>query len=113
MANMVSMNIAPEYNDGPYEPDYCPCVYLTEEQCDALGIDKALDAGTVIGMTIRGVVTRSTSSVDSEDDADDPDVSMCVQITDAMIVAPPEATDNKKAAKALYGGATTADNNTD
>lgn len=101
--NMVSMNVSPDYSEGPSESDFCPCVYLSEEQCAALGIDKALDAGTVIGMQIRGVITRSTSSVDDEEDVGEPDVSLCVKITDAMIVAPPEATDSEKAAKALYG----------
>lgn len=114
---LTSLNVAPDYSDMGEQPmSYCPTIYLSEEQCEALGINGAIDAGTVIGMNVRCLVKRSTTSVDSEEDGEaeeGPDVSLCLEITDAEITAAPEATSNKTAAKALYGGATTADNDTD
>ena len=110
MANqMASMNVAPDYSyDGETASDYCPCLYLNEEQCEALGLS-TLEAGTVIGLTVRCLVQRATSSVDDEDD-DEPDVSMSLKVTDAQVVATPEPgarTDMKSAAATMYGKADT------
>jgi len=107
---MANMNVAPDYSEAgmPGEPDYCPCLYLNEEQCEALGIDGNIDAGTVIGLTVRALVQRSTTSVDDEPEEGDeegPDVSLTLKITDAQIVATPEAgsrTDTKSMAATLY-----------
>lgn len=106
MANMVSMDIKPNYDDmDSYEPDYCPCLYLSEEQTKALGIDGSIAAGTVLGLNIRVYVKRQTSSVDDESD-DDEDVSLTLCVTDAVVVPPPEATTTESAAASLYGKAT-------
>ena len=104
---MTSLNVAPDYPQGETAANYCPMLYLSEEQCEALGVSGSIDAGTVIGMTIRAVVTRSTTSIDdpSEGETDDKDVSLCLSITDAEITAPPKATSSADAAKTLYGSA--------
>lgn len=103
--NMVSMDIKPDYeSDMPYEPDYCPCLYLSEEQTKALGIDGTIAAGTVLGLNIRAYVKRQSSSVDDESDEDE-DVSLTLCVTDAVVVAPPEATTTASAAQSLYGKA--------
>jgi hypothetical protein len=102
---LVSLNCKPDY-DMPAEMGYCPSLYLSEEQCEALGINGSIDAGTVIGMTIRCLVKSSTTSVDSgeEGEADgSPDVSLRLEVTDAEITAAPSATSNASAAKSLYG----------
>lgn len=102
---LVSLDVAPDYSDMSPSNNNCPMLYLSDEQCEALGISGSIDAGTVIGMNIRCLVQRSTTSVDSEGDDEGMDVSLCLQITDAEITAPPAATTNAQAAKSLYGGA--------
>ena len=103
---LVDLNVKPEYSE-PSEYSYCPCIYLSEEQCEALGISGAIDAGTVIGLKLRAVVTRSTTSIDNAGDDDGPDVSLALEVTHGEIIAPPAATEGATAAKALYGGADT------
>ena len=101
---LVSLNVAPEYTDC-CPTDNCPRLYLTEEQCEALGISGAIDAGTPIGLNMRAIVIRSTTSIDdpSEGETDDKDVSLCLALTDAEIVAPPKGTTSGAKAKTLYG----------
>lgn len=97
---MVSLDLAPDYS-GEYTQNNCPCIYLSQEQCDALGIQGSIDAGTVIGINARCVVTRSTTSIDSVDDTDK-DVCLTLSITDAEITDAASTTSKADAAKKLY-----------
>ena len=61
---------------------YGLCLSLNEDQCEKLGISKALKPGTVLTIQASAVVTSATERL--EDDGDDKgnDVSLQVQITD-------------------------------
>lgn len=78
-----------EADDMAYASEWTPaaypgglCLYLDEDQCEALGISKALKAGTQITLQAKAIVTSATESL--ERDGDDPgnDVSLSLQITD-------------------------------
>lgn len=73
---------------------------LDDDQCEALGITKALRAGTVIKLQAQAVVVSSTESL--EDDGDDagPDVSLSIQITDMGVEV---GSVMRNAAQMLYG----------
>lgn len=77
-------------------------IYLDDDQCEALGITKALRAGTQVKIQATAIVCSSTESV--EDDGDDagPDVSLSLQITDMGLEA---GTVLRNAAEVLYGNA--------
>lgn len=83
---------APNY---PYGLSIC----LDEDQCEKLGISKALKAGTEVTITARAIVSRSTESVDDDNDGGN-DVSMTLQITDLSLKAQGVV---RNAAAELYG----------
>lgn len=75
------------------EDDYACCpsdnkygygltINISREQCEALGITKALTAGTVVRIDALAYVASSTSSVSDDDDDNGTEVSMVLQITD-------------------------------
>jgi hypothetical protein len=76
-------------------------VYLDDDQCEALGITKALAAGTRVTISAKAIVVSSTSSV--EDDGDDagPDISLSIQLTEMGVEVGAMV---KNAAEVLYGG---------
>lgn len=69
------------YGGMPKYP-YGLCLSLNEDQCEKLGISKALKPGTILTIQASAVVTSATERL--EDDGDDKgnDVSLQVQITE-------------------------------
>ena len=69
------------YGGQPKYP-YGLCLNLNEDQCEKLGISKALKPGTILTIQASAVVTSATERL--EDDGDDKgnDVSLQVQITE-------------------------------
>ena len=57
-------------------------LYLNCEQCEALGITKALAAGTSVTLQAKAIVVRSTQELETEADEAGPDISLELQITD-------------------------------
>ncbi|OGT24694.1 MAG: hypothetical protein A2342_10005 [Gallionellales bacterium RIFOXYB12_FULL_54_9] len=87
----------------PYMPGKYPgglCIYIDEDQCEALGLTSALKAGTEVGIQAKGIVTSSTESVESDGDDKGNDVSLSVQITDMSLKVIGKVRD---AASILYG----------
>lgn len=99
---MVSMAVseAPEpngYNQGP-------CVYLTEDQVEALGLKaNPPAAGSPIGIRAIARVMSKTEDADIDGDGDGIDVRLTLQITD-MEVTPGATGSNAGSASMLYGG---------
>ena len=92
MAKLVNLKNEEDGNSlccmGDYQPSQYPyglTISLNDEVCEALGITKALKAGSEVRLTARAIVTSSTESV--ADDADDKgnDVSVQLQITDLSL----------------------------
>ena len=86
-----------------YRPDNYPYglnIFLDTAQCEALGIGKALKAGTEVGVTARAIVVSSTESLERDGDDAGNDVSLTLQITD-LSVKPQGMVRN--AAAELYG----------
>lgn len=82
------------------EYGYGMSLYLSKEQCEALGITEPLKAGQSVMIQARAFVMNATQSV--EDDGDDkvPDVNMTLQITDLEVTP---SKDSQAQASALYG----------
>ena len=74
-------------------------LYLNDDQCEALGITKALRAGTTIKLQAQAVVVSSTESLEDDGDAG-PDVSLSIQITDMGVEV---GSVMRNAAQMLYG----------
>lgn len=81
---------------------YGLCLYLDEAQCEALGIDKALKAGTQVTLSAKAVVTSATESLERDGDDKGIDVSLSLQITDLGVTV---AGVMRNAAAELYGDA--------
>lgn len=80
---MVSMKMEPEVDSySPPAYGYGLCLYLNDDQCEALGIKKALEAGSTVNLTAKATVVRSTQSVEMDKDDKGPDYSLELQITD-------------------------------
>lgn len=75
----------------------CPCIYLNDEQCKALGITEAPAPGTVYMLKVRAVATRVAAEVE-DTKGDSPDISLTWQLTDIDIVTG----GGKDAASTLY-----------
>ena len=84
----------------PAKYPYSLQIYLSEDQCEALGITKSLKAGTELALTCRALVTSSTESLDTDNDNKGNDVSLCVQITDMSVKVQGVV---RNAASELYG----------
>ena len=78
-------------------------IYLNEEACEALGITKALRAGTQVTLQAKAIVVSSTESVESDADDKGNDISLSLQITDMGLEAGGVL---RNAAEVLYGSAT-------
>lgn len=88
--NIVNMKRDPSDNYGESamaSPNYDGglCLYLTDDQCEKLGITSVIEPGTAVRIEAQAIVTRATTSL--EDDGDDAgnDVSLSLQITDIGI----------------------------
>lgn len=102
---MALVSLAQDNDDGPTPNNPIEDTYgwgtsisLTADQCEALGLTSPPTAGTRVMVHALAVVQSVTQSVDG--DADDPDVRMCLQLTDMEIVSAP----GPAPATALYGG---------
>lgn len=87
---LIDMNIRDDDSVGSLG-DYneSPCIYLTDEQCKALGITSPPAAGTAMMITARAVAQSVTQSVDG--DKDDPDIRMSLQLTHMEISGSPSS----------------------
>lgn len=103
---MVNMNIKSDDRDccvasGDY--DRSPTIYLTDDQCEALGITTAPQPGTVYMLKVRAVATRVTAEAEETDEAktegNTPDISLTLLLTDIEIVTG----GGKDTASMLYG----------
>ncbi len=108
---MVSMKVDSKDYDMAMPPDnpygYGLCIYLNEEQVEALGLDKnPPKAGTSVGIRAIATVVSVTQEADPTEEAaegedpDDIDVTLRFQITD-MEVTPGGQTIT---GSMLYGG---------
>lgn len=75
-------------------------IYIEADQAEAMGITKALRAGTQVTISAKAIVVSSTESVESDGGSAGNDVSMSLQITDMGIEA---GTVLRNAAQTLYG----------
>ncbi len=103
---MVNMNIKSDGGDTCCpSSDYnsSPTVWLSDEQCEALGITTAPAPGTVYMLRVRAVATSVTAEVESNSEAaaegGAPDIRLTLQLTDMEIVTG----GGKDAASMLYG----------
>lgn len=102
---MANMNIKSEGGDccpsGEY--DNSPTIYLTDDQCEALGITSAPAPGTVYMLRVRAVATRVSAELEEADEAkaegNAPDISLTLKLTDIEI----SQGGGKDAASMLYG----------
>ncbi len=81
-------------------------LHLDDDQCEALGIAKALKAGTQVTLQAVALVTSATESLERDGDDKGTDVSVSLQITELGLTT---GSVLKNAAKLLYG--TGADDN--
>jgi hypothetical protein len=103
---MVNMNIKSDDSSatvGPGDYNASPTIYLTDDQCEALGITTAPAPGTVYMLKVRAVATRVTAEAEEPDETEvegnGPDISLTLQLTDMEIVTG----GGKDAASMLYG----------
>jgi hypothetical protein len=75
-------------------------IHLNDAQCEALGITKALAAGTQVKVSAQAIVVSSTQSVDTDGDGGN-DIQLDLQITDMGLEAGGVL---RNAAQVLYGG---------
>ena len=64
---------------------YGLCLYLDDDQCKALGLDRALPSGTLVKIEATGVVESTTERVDRDKDEETPEVSLNIQITNLAV----------------------------
>jgi hypothetical protein len=102
---VINMNIKSDDSPCCGSSDYnaSPNIYLTDEQCEALGITTAPAPGTVYMLKVRAVATRVTAEAEEADEVKTegagPDISLTLQLTDIEIVTG----GGKDAASMLYG----------
>ena len=88
------------YSSSSASYPYGLCLYLSEDQCEQLGISKALKPGTQLTISAKAIVVSSTESLERDGDDKGNDVSLNVQITDLGVQASGVV---RNAAKDLYG----------
>ena len=86
---LASMNVKEDSPEAVSEYDPSPCIYLNDDQVEALGIKGMPAPGTVMMTTARVVVTRvSAEAEEAEEVAEEgkaPDVSLSLKITDMEV----------------------------
>ncbi|WP_288080828.1 hypothetical protein [Pseudomonas sp.] len=104
MADMnVSSNEAMSSSD-----DYnaAPCIYLNDDQVEALGIKEPPKPGTVFMLKVKAVATRVTAEAEEADEqateGNAPDVSLTLRLDDIEITGNGGLTQSA-AATMLYG----------
>lgn len=95
-----------ESYEAPAMPDCCPCIYLNDDQVEALGIKGMPAPGTVFMVQARAVVTSVTARAEeAEETATEgtkPDVSLSLKLVE-MGATPASVSDTERATM-LYGG---------
>ena len=84
----------------PQKFGYGLTLYLDEDQCEALGLSKALKAGTQVTLQATAIVTSATESLELDGDDARPNVNISLQITDLGVTT---GSVLKNAAQLLYG----------
>lgn len=80
---MTSLNVKPDDVESATEYDPCPCIYLNEDQVEALGITTPPAAGTRVKLTCMAVFQSVTQRAMDEDG--DKDISLALKITDMEV----------------------------
>lgn len=75
-------------------------IWLNDDQCEALGLTKALKPGTEVTLSAKAIVTTSSESLERDGDDAGNDVSLSLQIIE-MSVTPGGV--RRDAAQVLYG----------
>jgi len=102
---LVNLKTTSDAQCSPCPPEaygYGLRIYLSDDQCEALGITKALAAGTQVTIQATAIVVRSSQAVEADGDDAGPDITLDLQITD-MGLQPGQVLRN--AAAVLYGDA--------
>jgi hypothetical protein len=99
---MVSMKTEAGVAEAP-SYDCCPCIYLNDDQVEALGIKGLPAPGTVFTLQCRAVVESITARAEEADEkaaeGGKPDVSLSLKITDMAA-----SRSGGDTASMLYGG---------
>lgn len=84
MVSMKTGDHEPSCTVGEYDPS--PCIYLNDDQVEALGIKGMPPPGTVFTLQCRAVVTSVTARAEEGGEkaaeGDAPDVNLSLKITD-------------------------------
>lgn len=75
-------------------------LYLSGDQCDALGITQALKVGTQVTISAKAIVVSSSQSLEADGDSAGADISLDLQLTDLGLEAGAVL---RNAAAVLYG----------
>ena len=101
---MIDMNIKSDADCSPSDYNACPTIYLNDDQCEALGITSAPEAGTVYLLRCKAVAVRVTAEQEEADETkaegDGPDISLSLQITEMELSG--AGSSNADIAKSLY-----------
>lgn len=102
---MVNMNTGSEASCSPCNFDPSPCLYLNDDQVEALGIQGMPAPGTVFTLQAMAVVTRVSAEAEEADEAQQegnkPDVCLTLKITE--MGASLAGTSDGERATLLYG----------
>lgn len=104
---MALVSLKQEGDEGleAYRPNqfgYGTEIHLNGEQCEALGLTKAMRVGQPVTIRATGLVTRSGEELEAAADSGGKDVTMCIQLTEIDVRANGTA-NAAKAAATLYG----------
>jgi hypothetical protein len=100
---MANMNIKSDDAGEDSEMDCCPCIYLNDDQVEALGLKNPV-AGTVYNLKVTATATRVSTTQEEPDETkaegNAPDVSLTLKLTDIEVVG---GDTGKSIAATLYG----------
>ena len=102
---LVSMDVKEDEGRSDDMPGYdcCPCIYLNDDQVEALGITSMPEPGSVMMLTARVVVSRVTAEAEEADEVktegSKPDISLTLTITDMEVT---KQNSSQDIADALY-----------
>ena len=99
LVSMKTEGESPEISRSEY--GYGTEIRLNEDQCQALGITTPMAAGTKVSIEAVAFVKSATQTVGDDAGDKDPEVYMCLQITDIGL-KPMAGRDKKVMAKSLY-----------
>jgi hypothetical protein len=87
---MAGMNTKSDNSSMPSDFDCCPCIYLTDDQVEALGITSPPAPGKVYQLQVVAVATSVTASMEEAgevaEEGSAPDVRLTLKLTDITIV---------------------------